>query len=245
MYLPAVSAELTLEPTVEVRIAPTDTEYGLVGESLVEDAITTEWRGIKYVCPRTPRLRVLEGVLAVRRAYGQLGGGAVIPEDAARRARSELDELQRSAPSLRSHILTSAWHVPVRWFAPFVAVDRELIRTEAGSSIRYRVDLDTGMRRVEHALAVLSRANIPDSMVGEVGDLAEWLEPFPPESMIELSYGEVARMFSEADLAMDESADELQRAIGAVEAGDWEMAGEYYGSLAYRWAGAVAIGYSS
>jgi hypothetical protein len=245
VYLPAVAAELTLEPTVEVRITPTDTEYGLIGEPLTEDLLVAEWRGARYVCPRTPRLRMLEGVLAVRRAYGQLGGGAVIPENAARRARTELEELHRDSPALRSHILTSAWHVPVRWFVPYTAGEREPFQAGHVTSIRYRVELRTGMRRVEHAVSVLSAAGIPDSMVGEVEDLRDWLEPFPPTAMLELSYGRVAELFSEADLAGDDSADEIQRAIAAVEAGDWETAGEYYGSLAYRWAGAVAIGYSS
>ena len=43
-------------------------------ESLIEDAYTTEWQSRPFVCPRYPRLRMLEGLLAFRNAYpGMIG----------------------------------------------------------------------------------------------------------------------------------------------------------------------------
>ena len=58
---------------------------------------------------------MLEGVLAFHHAYRELGGEAVIPD----RWRTGGDELRGWSKGSRwpgSYILTSPWHVPLRWF---------------------------------------------------------------------------------------------------------------------------------
>ena len=245
VYEPTVATELTLEPSVVIKVTPRSERFGIVGESMNEDAIITEWRGVEYACPRTPALRMLEGVLAVRRAYGQLGGGAVVPEDLARSARAELDALQQRQPEVRSHILTSAWHVPMRWFVPFHPSGKEVVELGAGSSVRYRTAMPAALERLDRGIEILSRSEIPETMMVEVEELREWLEPFSSRAMCELDYGDVAAMFSAAELAMDDSVADIWRALDALEAGDWQEAGEYYGSLVYRWTAAMSISYSS
>ena len=245
VYLPTFASEVTVEPNVSIRIAPRDERFGIVGESLADDALVTEWRGVTYACPRTPVLRMLEGVLAVRRAYGQLGGGAVVPEDLARRARAELDTWQSEHPGVRSHILTSPWHVPMRWFVPFHPSGTEMVSVDGLTTIRYRSALPSALERLDRAVECLTRSEIPDSMMVEVEELRSWLEPFSPRAMCELDYGDVSSVFSVAELAMDDSVGDLWRALDALERGDWEEAGEYYGALVYRWTGAMSISYSS
>jgi hypothetical protein len=245
VYEPAVINEVTLEPALGIRIPPRDERFGIVGESMNEDALVAEWRGDTYMCPRTPVLRMLEGVLAVRRAYGQLGGGAVVPEDLARSARAELDVWQSSNPGLRSHIITAAWHVPMRWFVPFHPAGKETVIDGALTTIRYRTELSAALERLDRAVEVLSRTEIPDSMVVEVEELRSWLEPFPSRAMCELDYGDVASVFTTTELAMDDSVAEIWRALDALEAGEWEEAGEHYGALVYRWTAAMSISYSS
>lgn len=239
------AAEVTIEPALSIKVPPRRGRFGIEGESMSDDAIVTEWRGKEYVCPRTPMLRMLEGVLAVRRAYGQLGGGAIVPEEIARNARHELDALQSEHPEARSHILTSAWHVPMRWFVPFHPSGKELVRQEGFSTIRYRTALPAALERLDRAVQILSKAEIPDTMVTEIEEVRAWLEPFEMTTMVELDYGDVATLFSSADLAMDDSVAEVWQALEALDSGEWERAGDHYGALVYRWTAAMSVSYSS
>jgi hypothetical protein len=239
------STEVTIEPALSVKVPPRQGRFGIEGESMEDDALITEWRGKEYVCPRTPTLRMLEGVLAVRRAYGQMGGGAIVPEEVARDARRELDALQEEHPEYRSHILTSAWHVPMRWFVPFHPPAKELIRVDGFVTVRYRTALPAALERLDRAIEILSRTEIPDTMVTEIDELLTWLEPFDPMTMLELDYGDVGLLFSAADLALDDSVSEVWNALEALSNDQWELAGDHYGQLVYRWTAAMAVSYSS
>lgn len=246
VYTPVVEAEVTLEPAVVLKVRPVNGPFGLVAEPMAEDAIVTRWKGQPYSCPRTPRLRVLEGVLAVRRAYGRLGGVSMISDDVVRAARDELEELQRDDPGRRSHILTSAWHVPLRWFVPFHPSERERHSDADGRpTVRYRAAMNDAVMRTEHAVEVLTTSGLPDTSTADVSELADWMAEFPASSMLELDYGEVARMLPEADLEADNSVADVWEAIDALDAGDWERAGEYYGEIVYRWTVPMAVAYSS
>lgn len=227
-----------------VEIPLRSVRYGLSGESMAEDAYFTEWHGEPYVCPRTPRLRVLQGVLAVRRSYGHLGG-RVIPESVAREARKELAGLHAQSPGIRPSILTSAWHVPMRWFVPFAPSQRELGETDGRFTIRYRTDYIAAMARLDQAIMVLEGSSIPDSVAAEVGELKNWLGDFGVDSMLELDYGTVADMFSNADLLIDESAADVWKALDAIEDGVMEEAGISYQRMVARWSQSMAVSYSN
>ena len=218
--------------------------YGLVGESMAEDGYDAEWRGESYLCPRTPRLRLLQGVLAVRRSYGQLGG-SVIPESVARQARRELAGLHAEHPGLRPHILTSAWHVPMRWFVPFPPHSRELIDDGSTLSIRYRTDHISAMARLDQAIDILEASSVPEAVAAEVGELKNWVGEFGVESMLELDYAGVAGLFSKTDLLMDESAADVWSSLEALEDSDWAEAGRHYTRMVARWSVPMSVGYSN
>lgn len=246
VYVQVEDATVTLDDrSASVDLSLTSNRFGLIGESLEESVIVVEWRGERHACPRTPRLRALEGVLAVRRAYGSLGGATVIPDELARAARDELEELQRRRPDVRSHILTSPWHVPTRWFVPFRAEDREVAETAEGPVIRYRTAYRTALRRVDEALDLLEGVNLPDSVAGELDELRSWLIEFDDASLVELDYGTVSRMFADEELHGDDSADQIHQALAAVRARRWEDVAEHYGAVVYRWTPAMAVAYSS
>ena len=63
--------------------------------------------------------------------------------------------------------------------------------------------------------------------------------------MIELDYAGIVDLFAEADLILDDSAAEVWLSIEALEAGDWDQAGEQYGALMSRWAPIFAVTYSN
>ena len=222
-----------------------ESEFGLLSESLREDAFVTDYQGERFTCPRFPRLRVLEGLLAFFRTYGDMGGRALIPEATAKAAAAELERLRDHEPHQRSHILTSPWHVPLRWFVAFDPADRELIRLNGDITVRYRTRRTQSSERLDRAIGVLDEAGFDDSVLADIRDLNEWLGAFPADCMIELDYASVAGMFDQADLVLDDSSADLWASIEALDEGDWEAAGRHYGSVAVRWADAMATAYAN
>lgn len=227
------------------RVVFRESRFGLLSESLHDDALIAEWSGRRFVCPRNPRLRILEGLLAFHNTYGHMGGDLIVPEKIARRAGLELRRLYERRPAVRSHILTSPWHVPLRWFLAFDATEREIVPARDRLRIRYRTLLTLSSQRLERALNVLREAGFDASVTDDIEELAEWLDDFPEDSMVELDYGSVARMFGEGDLVLDESAADLWVSIEALEAGDLEAAGDRYATVASRWAPAIAVTFSN
>jgi hypothetical protein len=245
VYEPSSSAPDSFVPIVgALRSDPTMGTYGLIGESFAERVHLLMWHGRRYVCPRRTRLRILEGVVAIDRAHGRSGVG-FFPETVATRARLELAELLEAEPDARSSILTSAFHVPLRWFVPFDPSERLVEAHPAAPAIRYRTDLAAARRRVGRALAALRGAGVPDGVVDEVAGLDGWLERFAGDRVLELDYGTVARGFSISQLEADDSAAGVWNTIEALVDEDWLRAGEHYGGLVARWSESMAVSYSS
>jgi hypothetical protein len=220
-------------------------DYGVWFESLRDDAFVAEHRGRRFVCPRHPRLRMLEGLIAFRNAYPAPVGGFLVPEALARRAAAELDRIHTQQPGARSHILTSPFHVPPRWFAAFDSKERELVPGTAGLGVRYRTGRRTALRRLERAVRILEGAGFDEAAVVQVHDLIEWLRPFPDDALVELDYGGAASLFSEGELATDETAAELAASLAALQRGDFEEAGEQYSRVAARWSHAQSLTFAN
>ena len=52
-------------------------------------------------------------------------------------------------------------------------------------------------------------------------------------------------MFSDGDLATDETAEEVAASLRALNRGDYEDAAEHYGRVAARWAHAQSLTFAS
>ncbi len=222
--------------------SPMSVGVALTMERSGDDAYTTEWRGNVYRCPRTPMVRMLEGLLALRAASSQLGP-PLFPQSTVDDARDRLQLLKQSETGV-AHILTSAWHVPMRWFVPFAPDQRELVDWPE-TSIRYRQLVGEGLGRLDDAIEILEGSEIPPAIAAEVQELRSWLGDFPPSAMLELDYGSVARFFVETELVLDESVADLWGSLDALSACDWKAAGDRYGALVERWALPMAIAYSN
>lgn len=218
--------------------------YGMLSEAEGDDHWTVEWEGRRLVCPRNLRLRVLESTLAFANAFQGLGVG-LIPEDAARAADRELAVYHSKNPSHRSHVLTSPWHVPVRWFTAFKPSEKLLYEAPGGPRLRYRTGIDDARRRVTYAYGVLEKIGVFRGPAEELGQLAGWLEPFPEGSMVELDYADVSDLFDPQELVFDESCELIQESIEALSTGDMLRAGENYGKVVTRWAHAFSVTFSS
>ncbi len=211
-------------------------------ESTTDDAIYTTWQGSQYVCPRNTRLRMVEGILA----FAKTNPGLPLLTEAERLAYvAELAELRRASRHARGYILSSAWHVPLRWFAAFTKPEREIYDLDGQSSVRYRTSVGEAIDRVHWAGTVTAEAGFSEGVVARLQQLENWLVGHEPESMIELDYGTTAREFSDGTLAFDESADDIRQSLLALEAGDYETSGEAYQRVAMRWADAQSYTFSN
>jgi hypothetical protein len=212
----------------------------ILGESLTEDAFVADWRGGRYVCPRNARLRMVEGLLALSASYP---GMPVVTDDEREAFKAELAEMR--AAGRRSHILSSPWHVPLRWFGAFAASERELYERGIGLGIRYRSELGAAVDRIGWAVRVLEGAGFPGPVVGQVRDLERWLAGFPVSAMVELDYGSTADRFPDTDLTLDESAVDVRESLEALERGDGGAARRSYSRVAERWAARQALTFTN
>ena len=220
--------------------------FGIWDEVPRDDAFITEYDGRRFVCPRFPRLRMLEGLIAFRNTYPGLTASLLVPERMAEAAARELERIQAGGPAVRSHILTSPWHVPLRWFAAFTPDEREIVDPGTGCiSIRYRALQGDAMQRLRRVVGVLDEAGFEDQVIEQVGDVISWLDAFPPDALVELDYDEVATLFPEGDLVFDETARDVAASVEALSKGDFERAGEAYAAAASRWAHAQSISYAN
>jgi hypothetical protein len=188
---------------------------------------------------------MLEGLIAFRNTYSGSSASVLVPERVADSAAEELHRLHRVRPEVRSHILTSGWHVPLRWFAAFDPGERELIEAGDGLTVRYRTPIGDALARLLRAAQVLDDAGFEDVIVEPVRSVAGWLQAFPDEAILELDYGAAATLFSDGDLVLDESAADVAASLAALEEEDYEKAGEHYATVAARWAHAQSLAYAS
>ncbi|HEX2031298.1 MAG TPA: hypothetical protein VHL78_07850 [Actinomycetota bacterium] len=189
-----------------------------------------------YVCPwRTP-LRVLASLLALRDMVPEEVADALVPESEARRVARELARIRRRDPSAVPSMLESHWHVPVRWFVLFSGKERRIEeRADGGFRLSYWTTLARARERAGRAVRVLKGGDL-DDVVSIVEDLDEWLSRFARPSAVELDYGGLSDHFGWNELEEDRSAEEIQAALDALEAGDNERAAELYQAVAGRWA---------
>ena len=210
------------------------------GEPGNEDAFVAEWKGGRFMCPRHPRLRMLEGALAFSH---ENPGSLLLSGSTVEYIAAELESLRSEVPDARSHILTSPWHVPLRWFTSFDAEEREMYNSPDGHSIRFRTSVGDALPRVKRAVSIVEKAGFDEGIVGQVKELEGWLTDFTSVALLELDYSRVASLFSGADLALDDSAELVHESLDALRRLDYESAGRAYGRVAERWAKAQALTY--
>lgn len=195
------------------------------------------WRierdGQILVCPARTRLRSLVGMLALRDQYPDAPASHLVSDRLADAAADELESLRYSG-RLRTHVLQAPWEVPLRWFLAFTHEDRS-VDTDVHTLV-YETTMTEALGRVTHASEVVEAAGLEEDMVGPVAELADWIAEFAEDgAVLQLDYGGVAGLLTLDELRRDESAEEIHRALAALEAGEYERAGVLYALLAERW----------
>lgn len=233
-----------VRPVSEERVPGFVKAYGILSESELDRERVVEWEGDRVSCPSLLRLRVLESTVAFANAFQGLGVG-IIPEAAAEAADRELRTYRAEHPDHRSHVLTSAWHVPVRWFIGFSPDSREVYGDSSSPRVRYREGIDVVRSRLAEASEALVRVGMIQGPAAEIEQLVAWLSPFPDGSMVELDFADVSDLFAPEDIVLDDSVALIRESVEALDSGDLMRAGELYGTVVTRWSHAYAVTFSS
>jgi hypothetical protein len=210
---------------------------GAADFGLPEGAFLRESNGVVLVCPWRTRLRMLAGVIAFRGSLPDQVAEAFVPEDEARRASDVLQLIGEEYSNVRSYISHANWHVPLRWFVAFDDSERILTEDSDGLRIRYEAPLDKARTRLARAVEVLENSMIDENVTAALREVAEWLQDFSGDGLLELDYGSVARMFTDDELVEDRTASEVWSCVEALAGGDVVRAGEVFTALTESWAG--------
>ena len=141
-----------------------------------------------------------------------------------------------------SHILTSTWNIPPRWFALFSPDERLRGVNEDGHFTISRTAISNAKSRCTFTHQAVLGAFGEGAVEGEVAELLDWLEIFDPKSIVELDYGGLATYLNkqliesgEVGLDADTSIEDVTSSIAGLASGDGALAGRGYERLVSRW----------
>ena len=141
-----------------------------------------------------------------------------------------------------SHIITSTWNIPPRWFALFEPSDRLRGENSNGVFTILRTSIANAKQRCTFAHESVKNAFGEGPIEGEIADLLAWLEIFHPQSIVECDYGGLANYLNksliengEPGLNADTSIEDVNRSLAGLAVGDGALAGQGYERLVRRW----------
>jgi hypothetical protein len=202
-----------------------------------EHAFLLRVDGEPYVCPWQTRLRSWVALEDLRDSVPDEVLDMILPRSVIDQAEQDFASWRADRLHHRPHILTGTWHVPPRWFVPFMPRDRvvELGHEGAPRRLHYRVRMVDARRRVARGLKAVRRAFDDGPLTEGIQDLGRWLEEFHPRSCVELDYGGLVRLIGDDALVDDHSAADVQEALAALRDGDAGAASVAYRRLLLRW----------
>jgi hypothetical protein len=141
-----------------------------------------------------------------------------------------------------SHILTSTWSIPPRWFALFTPDERLRGVNEDGHYTILRTSISNAKSRCAFTHQAVLGAFGEGAVEGEVAELLSWLEIFDGKSIVELDYGGLAVYLNnqlvnsgEVGIDADTSVEDVTTSIVGLASGDGALAGKGYERLVSRW----------
>jgi hypothetical protein len=222
--------------------------------------------GVIYVCPWQTRLRSWLALGHLRATARPPLADAFVPGQAAAAAQA-FAHTYREGSSLRTYIQTSAWSVPLPWFAMFSPAERWLAlgprddtsggQAATASAVRtliYATAMTQARRRLARGLAAVRKGlrgplgtdeDVRKRSLGvtaELEDVGRWLEDFHPQSVVELDYGGLVNLLTDDALRSDQSVAEIRAAISGLNRDEPELAIAMYRRASDRWRARRAAG---
>ena len=215
--------------------------------------------GVIYICPWQTRLRSWLALGHLRATARPPLADAFSPSQAAEAARA-FATTYGDGTSLRTYIQTSAWSVPLTWFAMFSPAERWLAlgpgdefgagssaTTSAVRTLIYATAMTQARRRLARSLAAVRKGlqgaldtsetvrRRSLAMTAELEDVGRWLEDFHIQSVVELDYGGLVNLLNDDALRGDQSVAEIRAAISGLNRDEPELAIAMYRRAADRW----------
>ena len=161
------------------------------------------------------------------------------------------DSMQNTLQSIEdkvSHILSSTWSIPPRWFALFSPEERIRGVGDNGHFSILRTSISSAKERCTFTHQAVMSAFGEGVVEGEVAELLSWLEIFDRKSIVELDYGGLATFLhnsllsnGESGLEADSSIEDVNSSIAGLSSGDGALAGKGYERLVTRWRRVTAL----
>lgn len=156
------------------------------------------------------------------------------------RAKAAMVDLTTTA----AHTLSTTWSIPLPWF---VLIDPDERKLELGSGqadpvreLSWRTSLADAKERAREAGDLLE-ATLGDSGPGRVlYETTRWMENFHPGSVVELDYGGLVQLFSDAVLEADSTAEEVHDILEALRSGNVDDLAELFTELREFWSDLAA-----
>jgi hypothetical protein len=215
--------------------------------------------GVIYICPWQTRLRSWLALGHLRATARPPLADAFSPSQAAEAARA-FATTYGDGMSLRTYIQTSAWSVPLTWFAMFSPAERWLAlgpgnefgagssaTTSAVRTLIYATAMTQARGRLARSLAAVRKGlqgaldtsetvrRRSLALTAELEDVGRWLEDFHTQSVVELDYGGLVNLLNDDALRGDQSVAEIRAAISGLSRDEPELAIAMYRRAADRW----------
>ena len=147
-----------------------------------------------------------------------------------------------------SHIITSTWSIPPRWFALFSPADRLRGNNKDGAFTILCTTIASAKQRATFTHQSVLGAFGAGPIESEISDLIKWLEIFDLKSIVELDYGGLATYLhnllllnGESGLDADTSVEDVASSIAGLASGDGALASRGYERLVSRWRKVAAM----
>jgi hypothetical protein len=184
------------------------------------------------ICPLQLELRAAVALEAFRRTVPEVLLDAFVPD------RRVLGAIDTVAGGRVPHILDEPWAVPLHWFVAFSPEERRFVDPPEGRGPRvvHLTTCDQAAQRYEQAIEIVeTTVEDGDELLAALAGTAAWIDAFDPSSLLELDYGQVARLLSRDELEADRTCEELWQSLESLESGDLLGAAAYYGVARARW----------
>jgi hypothetical protein len=203
-----------------------------------DSAYILENEGKRYVAPWSTEIRYWAALDDFKKSLPISVVKFFLPQAIENTAKSPTNAIEGKA----SHILTSTWNIPPRWFALFTPEDRMRGINKDGHFTILRTKISNAKNRCNFTREAVLAAFGDGVVEGEITELLEWLEIFDCKSIVELDYGGLATYLNERliengefGLISDTSVEDVSTSIAGLASGDGALAGRGYERVVSRW----------